>query len=314
MAERDPFDRLNDAIDAIAAGRSLPVPDPDLATLLLVAADLHGLPDPRFRARLKSELWGEDTMQATVASAVAASVRPYLIVEGADDLIAFLKAAFDAEVQMRAPTPEGTVMHAEVRVGDSLIEMGDSGGQWKPLLPPLHVYLDDVDEAYRRALAAGATSMYAPMDQPYGDREAGVVDPRGVVYFLATRMQGGPRPAGFGTVTPMFRASSAERLMTFLGHAFGAVEIERTASPDGVIHHAEVRLGESMIEVSDTHGEWGPTTGGFHLFVDNCDAVYERALRAGATSLYAPEDKPYGERSGGVTDPFGNQWYIGTAL
>ena len=246
-------------------------------------------------------------------TATTTSLRPYFIVEGADDVIAFLKAAFDAELLMRVPTPDDNVMHAEMRIGDTQVELGDTGGQWQPRTPPLHIYLDDVDEAYRRALAAGATSIYAPMDQPYGDREAGVVD-HGTEYFLATHKENGPRPPGFGTVTPMFRAEGAERLVTFLKEAFGAVEVERTSGPSGEIRHSEIRLGESMIEVSDAHGQWGPTTGGFHLFVENCDAVYERALRAGATTLYTPEDKPYGERSGGVTDPFGNQWFIATAL
>jgi uncharacterized glyoxalase superfamily protein PhnB len=311
MADRDQFERLNDAIDAIVAGRPLPAIDPDLATLLLVAADLRELPDPRFRARLRSEFAKESDMQAT---AVSTSVRPYLVVAGADDLIEFLKQTFDAEATLRVPTPTGTVMHAEVRVGNSLIEMGDTAGQWKSIAPPLHAYIDDVDEAYRRAIAAGATSMYEPMDQPYGDREAGVVDRWGIEWFLATHVQDGPRPPGFGTVTPFLRAEGAEQMLTFLRDAFGAVEVERTTSPDGVIRHAEVKIGESMVEVSEAHGQWKPTTGGFHLFVDDCDAVYERALRVGATSIYAPENKPYGERSAAVADPFGNQWFIGTPL
>jgi len=132
------------------------------------------------------------------AVATVTGVRPYLIVRGADELIAFLQQTFDAEVVMRAPAPDGRVMHAEVRVGDSAVEMGDAGEQWEPLAAPLHVYIENVDEAYRRALAAGATSLYAPTDQPYGDREAGVVDQRGIQWFLATHLEGGPRPAGFG--------------------------------------------------------------------------------------------------------------------
>lgn len=236
------------------------------------------------------------------------SVRPYLIVRGADDLIAFLRQTFDAELIMRAPTPDDKVMHAEVRVGDSHIEMGDAGEQWQPLAAPLHVYIEDVDDAYRRAIAAGATSLYEPTDQPYGDREAGVVDQRGIQWFLATRLEGGPRPAGFGTVTTGFRATGAKGMVEFLTKAFGAVHVS------GSMEHAEIRLGETMIELSEAHGQWGPTRGAFHLFVSDCDAVYAEALRAGATSLYVPEDKPYGERSGGVTDAWGNQWYIATPM
>jgi uncharacterized glyoxalase superfamily protein PhnB len=247
----------------------------------------------------------EETMDVTTS---VPSVRPYLIVEGVDDLITFLKQTFDAAVLMRVPAPDGTVMHAAIRVGDSIIEMGDAGGAWKPIGAPLHVYLDEVDETYRRAIAAGARSLYGPVDQPYGDREAGVADRFGIEWFLATRLEGGPRPPGYGTVTSGFRATGAKEMLTFLETAFGAVHVS------GTMEHAEIRLGETMIELSEAHGKWAPTRGAFHLFVANCDAVYAAALDGGASSLYEPEDKPYGERSAGVTDRWGNQWYIATPL
>lgn len=307
MAERDLIERLNTMIDAIVSGKSAPALEPELAMFAVIASDLRDLPDARFKARLKNELIPnkENVMETAVA---VTAVRPYLIVKGADDLIAFLQKTFDAELLMRVPAPGDTVMHAEVLVGDSHIEMGDAGEQWQPIAAPLHVYIENVDEAYRRAIAAGATSLYEPVNQPYGDREAGVVDQRGIQWFLATRLEGGPRPAGYGTVTTGFRATGAKGMVEFLTKAFGAVHVS------GGVEHAEIRLGETMIELSEAHGEWGPTRGAFHLFVSDCDAVYAEALRAGATSLFVPEDKPYGERSGGVTDPWGNQWYIATPL
>ena len=307
MAERDLIERLNGMIDAIVAGTHAPIVEPDLAMLAVLAADLRDLPDPRFKARLSRELFPgkEDEMETTVT---ATGVRPYFIVNGADDLIAFLQQTFDAEVVLRVPTPSNTVMHAEVRVGDSLVEMGDAGEQWRPLVAPQHVYVDDVDETYRRAIAAGATSLYEPVNQPYGDREAGVVDARGIEWFIARRLEGAARPAGYGTVTTGFRATGAKQMLEFLQKAFGAEHVS------GTMEHAELRLGETMIELSEAHGQWGPTRGGFHLFVTDCDAVYAEALRAGATSLYEPEDKPYGERSAGVTDAWGNQWYLATPL
>lgn len=307
MAERDLFERLDRMIDAIVAGTPAPALEPELAMLAVIASDLRELPDPQFKARLRSELIPnkEDVMETT---ATITGVRPYLIVRGADDLIAFLQQTFDAEVVMRVPTPDNTVMHAEVRVGDSFLEMGDAGGQWEPLAAPLHVYIENVDEAYRRAMAAGATSLYEPVNQPYGDREAGVVDPRGIEWFLATHLEGGPRPAGFGTVTTGFRAAGAQQMLEFLQKAFGAEHVS------GGVEHAELRLGGTMVELSEAHGQWGPTRGAFHLFVSDCDAVYAEALRAGATSLFEPVDKPYGERSAGITDPWGNQWYLATPL
>jgi len=307
MAERDLIERLDEMIDAIVGGRRAPSLEPELAMLAVIASDLRTLPDPEFKARLKSELFGktEEKMEMTVT---VTGVRPYFIVEGADDLIAFLQQTFGAELVLRVPAPGGTVMHAEVRVGDSLIEMGDTGGQWEPLAAPMHVYLDDVDGAYRRAIAAGAKSLYEPVNQPYGDREAGVVDGRGIEYFIARRLEGGPRPAGYGTVTTGFRARGAARMLEFLRNAFGAEHVS------GSVEHAEVRLGETMIELSEAREKWPATRGAFHLFVSDCDAVYAEALRAGATSLYAPVDKPYGERSGAVTDAWGNQWYLATPI
>lgn len=305
MAERDLLERLDRMIDAIVAGSAAPALEPDLAMLAVIAADLRGLPDPRFKARLARELF---PAQNNEKEEEPMHVRPYLIVEGADDLIAFLQQTFDAEVAGRYPTPDGKVMHAEVRVGDSVLELADSGEQWTPIAAPLHVYLENVDEAYRRAVDAGATSIYEPINQPYGDREAGVRDGRGIEWFLATRLENGPRPEGFGTVTTGFRAAGAQQMIEFLQKAFGAVHVS------GGVEHAEVRLGETMIEVSEAHGEWGPTRGAYHLFVADCDAVYAGAIRAGAKSMWAPEDKPYGERSAGVEDAWGNQWYIATPI
>ncbi|HJQ39641.1 MAG TPA: VOC family protein [Thermoanaerobaculia bacterium] len=304
MAERDLIERLDALIDAIVAGSAAPAVEPELAMLAVLASDLRELPHPEFKARLKGELF---PMEAT-AIATVTEVRPYFIVDGAGDLIAFLQQTFDAEVLGRVPAPGGTVMHAEVRVGDSIVEMGDAGGQWEPVAAPVHVYIENVDEVYRRAIAAGATSLYAPVDQPYGDREAGVVDARGIQWFLATHLERGPRRPGFGTVTTGFRARGAQQMLEFLRNAFGAVHVS------GGIEHAEIRLGETMIELSEAHGEWGPTRGAFHLFVSDCDAVYDAALRAGAASRYAPEDKPYGERSAGVVDAWGNQWFLGQIL
>jgi len=307
MAERNLIERLDEMIDAIVAGKRAPALEPELAMFAAIASDLGGLPDPGFKARLGRELFGkkEDRMETTIT---VTGMRPYFIVKGADDLIAFLKQTFDAEVTMRVPTPQGTVMHAEVRVGDSLLELGDAGDQWTPIAGPMHVYLENVDEVYQRAIAAGARSLSEPVVQPYGDREAGVVDARGIEWFIATHLEGGPRPAGYGTVTSGFRAKGAKQLLEFLQKAFGAVHVS------GGMEHAEVRLGETLVEVGEAHGPWGPTRGAFHLFVSDCDAVYAEALRAGAAPLYEPEDKPYGERSGGVTDPWGNQWYIAGPL
>src|SRR5688500_1067273 len=124
MAERNRYDELDAAIDHAIAG-TIPTFAPELAALLVIAADLRDLPDPRFAARLRNELipMKERNMESTT---IATTLRPYLIVQGASELIAFLEQTFDAQVLERVPAPGGTVMHAEVQVGDSVVEMGDA--------------------------------------------------------------------------------------------------------------------------------------------------------------------------------------------
>jgi PhnB protein len=114
------------------------------------------------------------------------SITPYVITAGADAVMAFAKAAFGATERVRVPAGDGKVMHAEMQVDDSVIELSDGSAQWPPKPCNLHLYVPDVDAAYRRALAGGASSLYEPMDQPYGDRECGVIDAGGNYWFVAT--------------------------------------------------------------------------------------------------------------------------------
>ncbi len=117
------------------------------------------------------------------------SVTPYLIVEGAERLIEFLQQAFGAEEIFRTNQPDGTIGHTELRIGDSIVELAQGNEKWPPRPCSLHLYVPDCDATYRRALAAGATSLMEPEDAFYGDRAAGVADPSGNHWFLATRQE-----------------------------------------------------------------------------------------------------------------------------
>ena len=117
------------------------------------------------------------------------SVTPYLVVQGVAKLIDFLKQAFDAKEIERMAGPDGTVMHAEVRIGDSVVMMGEARGESKPMPAALYLYVNDTDVTYRRALQAGATSLKEPADQFYGDRSGGVKDPAGNQWWIATRKE-----------------------------------------------------------------------------------------------------------------------------
>jgi PhnB protein len=117
------------------------------------------------------------------------SVTPMLIVNGAARVIDFMKAAFGAEERMLMPMPDGRVAHAELMVGDSCVMLSDGSPEWPPIGGAIHLYVEDVDATYRRALAAGATSRSEPQDQFYGDRSASVVDPAGIVWSIATHVE-----------------------------------------------------------------------------------------------------------------------------
>jgi uncharacterized glyoxalase superfamily protein PhnB len=113
------------------------------------------------------------------------TVTPYLVVPNADTELAFTKAAFGGtEVQCHR-NQDNSVMHAEVQIGDSLIMLGQAGGQWTPRPAALHLWVKDVDATYAQALAAGAISESRPEDKPYGHRAAGVVDPNGITWWIA---------------------------------------------------------------------------------------------------------------------------------
>lgn len=116
-------------------------------------------------------------------------MNPYLIVKGADRLLDFLKEAFCAEETFRMAQPDGTIGHAEARIGDSMVMMGEAGGQWSPMTASLHLYVEDCDAVYRRAVQAGATSLREPADQFYGDRSAGVRDPFGNAWWIAPHVE-----------------------------------------------------------------------------------------------------------------------------
>ncbi|HSM57468.1 MAG TPA: VOC family protein [Candidatus Sulfomarinibacteraceae bacterium] len=117
------------------------------------------------------------------------TVTPYLIVPDVDGQISFLQEAFDAEVRARMEGPDGRVMHAEVRIGDSPVMMGESSDEIPPMPAMLHLYVPDVDAVYEQALAAGATSVREPIDEFYGDRSGGVQDAFGNQWWLATHVE-----------------------------------------------------------------------------------------------------------------------------
>ena len=119
------------------------------------------------------------------------TVTPYPIVQEAAQLIDFVKQAFDATETFRGTGSAGGI-HAEIRIGDSMVMIG-GGGAWRgePSPATLYLYVNDVDSVYKRTLQAGATSIMEPADQPFGDRLAGVKDSFGNTWYIATHIGNG---------------------------------------------------------------------------------------------------------------------------
>lgn len=244
-------------------------------------------------------------------------VTPYLVAKDGPALVEFAKQAFGAEELFHTVGSAGG-LHAEVRIGDSMLMMGGGipGKEFRsaPNTHALHLYVKDADAVYQKALAAGATSIDAPRDQDYGERSASIKDPAGNYWYVATAKGENYIPNGLHNVNPYLHPLRAEPVIGFLKRAFGAQEIAKYASPDGVVHHAEIRVGDSVIEMGEAHGKYEPMPTMFYLYVPNVDDVYRQTLAAGATSFQEPADQYYGDRNAGVKDAFGNTWYIATHI
>jgi len=307
-------------------------PDRDLASLMRVAQVLRDLPREEFRAGLKSDLQRRATMnEGTAGSATGkvkaqasaihyqrpglTSITPYIIVRPAAQFIEFLKSAFEGTERMRMPAPDGSIMHAEVAIGNGAIEVSDGNEEYPTAPAAVHLYVDDPDATYERTLQAGATSFYAPTDDhPSGDRWGAVKDPFGNHWYIAKPRGWTPGPEGLRSVQPYLHLREAHKMIPFLETAFGAEAMGVHKSPEGAVLHATIRIGNATLEIDEAHGEFQPMPCHLHVYVPDTDTAYARALQAGATSIDAPRNAPYGDRAAGVKDAWGNSWFIATYL
>lgn len=117
------------------------------------------------------------------------TVDPYLVVRGVEKFITFLEAAFGAQLELKVPNPDGTIGHAEVRIGDSVLLMFDANEAWPDTPAFLRLYTKNVDETYAKALEAGATTVTELADGFTGERGCRVRDPLGNVWWLQTRIE-----------------------------------------------------------------------------------------------------------------------------
>ena len=331
MAERPIIDRLDDAIAAMAEGRRLDLTtlEPELSALAGVAQDLTGLPRDTFKAELQQQLIRRDSMSspaqqpdepASNASEAGyvkepemrrenrRAVTPYFTVHKPAELIDFVTRAFGAIEHFRATGSAGG-MHAELSIGDSIVMIGGAE-HIEPMPTAIHLYIPDVDQAYERALKAGAKSLMPVSDQPYGERSGGVEDVHGNRWYIATPFVPLETIAkDLHTVTVYFHPIGAQRFIDFVTNAFSGKELMRHAEKDMILH-AKVQIGNSVIELGEARYATQPLPTAIYLYVDDVDATYEQALKAGGTSLLAPADQAYGDRTAWVKDPFDNVWYV----
>jgi uncharacterized glyoxalase superfamily protein PhnB len=304
-------ERLDQAIDLVLARRdaTAALADVELAPLAVLANDLRSCPSAAFKARLRANLQRRSTMTVALDAVDVregfTTVTPYLQVRESG-LLDFLVNVFGAVETFSMKGPQ--VLHREVRVGDSMLMIGEGGPAGIEYSPAtFHVYLPDADAAFDRAVAAGATSLGAPEDRVYGERSGFVEDPFGNHWYIATHLGPTPVPAGFRMVTPYVHPRGVTAYIDFLSRAFGAVE-EFKHEVHGIVMHARVRIGTGAIEMGEGSGE--PVRTWFYLYVPDVDALFNRAVAAGATPSLPPTDKPSGERVASVRDAIGITWYM----
>ena len=119
-------------------------------------------------------------------------------------------------------------------------------------------------------------------------------------------------PEGYHSITPSFCVEGAQEFIDFIKLVFDAQDRFKMEGPGGKIMHAELSIGDSALMVGDAQPQWPAKINSLYVYVDDVDATYARALKAGATSVRAPENAFYGDRTAAVQDPFGNSWGIAT--
>jgi PhnB protein len=336
LPSRSLIDQLDRAVQAMLARPEAPVAgpredlDPSVAALLSIARDLRDLPREGFRIRLRTNLERSTQMENAAKQAVSSdaprqeamssgyhTIAPYIIVPRAGEFIEFLTSAFGGTERFRVGRDPGSqlIMHAEVAIGNSVIELADAYEPIPAAPMAIHLYVDDAYSSFNRAIDAGATSIYEVGEHVSGDTQGAVRDPFGNLWYIAMKGDWTPAPGELvPSVQPYLHLRGSETMIPFLENAFGAVvQGHVPMSPEGHVSHATIQIGDNTLEIDEAHGGFQPMPCHLHLHVDDADALYARAMRAGATSIDAPSNKPYG-RSGGVKDPFGNSWYITSPL
>lgn len=313
MSKQPLIDQLDIAINRILIDPDVELlaAEPAVRDLLEVARDLRNLPRPDLKARIARNLERKTAMTTAMLSRRPdfRTVTPYLLPPSAD-LLEFLQEAFGGVLTERQDmSPER--FHAEMRIGNSMVMIG--GGSERSMPVALQLYVPNVDEVYNRALSLGA-KILNPIVEAHGDRFGCLEDPAGNQWYISTRLGGHYIPEGQQAITLWFHPANTSKFIEFMKRAFRAEELMRHDSPKDFVLHAKLTVGDSVVAMSEPQEWWKPTPSMIYLYVPNVDELYQQALSAGATSISAPADQTYGDRTAGVQDDWGNMWYMATPL
>ena len=249
-----------------------------------------------------------------------------------------------AELLKAAGVPGGQLspeIAGELRQGRRPSKMTDDEEVIYDFLIELQRNKSVSDATYKRALEAGAISIDQPVDQGYGDRYAGVKDPFGNVWYIATHLRDFTIPAEPpkaeieprqrpGSIMPFMFNDDPQAAFELYRTIFGAREVHRVTQPNGRPSHIQMAIGETYVMLDDataphaaeyrarglagTPRDFGGTPLHLYIYVEDADAAFNRALESGSKIVDPMEDKDWGDRCGGVQDPFGHIWYIATPL
>ena len=134
-----------------------------------------------------------------------------------------------------------------------------------------------------------------------------IINPRQPRLFELSKMK---LPEGYQTITPYFTVSDADRLIEFIVEVFGGVIVVTNRYPTDRIQHARIRVGDSVIMLNESNEQYPVNLSQMHLYVDDVDVVFSKALSAGAISIMESNERPHGDRMAGFKDPCGNIWWI----
>ena len=246
------------------------------------------------------------------------NIFPVLRYKNAPAAIGWLGRAFGFEQQISFDNPDGTIAHAELRLGAGVIGISSDGGPasdnpWSAVRQGVYVKVADIDAHHDRAKAAGATIVKPLADTNYGSREYSARDLDGRLWGFGT-YEMGAQP-GEPNIFPELRCPSGPRAIAWLRDAFGFEPVIEVPGPGGVTVHAELRFGDGfvMLATADEGGSaWGDQDQAISIHVEDPDALYERAAAAGAAVVLPLATTHYGARHFWARDPEGFLWGLST--